>query len=72
MRGNKMYLIPDFKPGIWNAWTFIVLTAIMTLCFHKEALIEEKYCLDKYGDVYRKYMDGIPRWIGIHAKNYFD
>jgi len=26
---------------------------------------EERWCLDKYGDAYREYMDRTPKWIGI-------
>jgi protein-S-isoprenylcysteine O-methyltransferase Ste14 len=46
-----------------GSWIFIFLTVVMILCFHIEALVEERYCIDKYGDAYRKYMDNTPRWI---------
>jgi protein-S-isoprenylcysteine O-methyltransferase Ste14 len=49
------------------SWLFILLTIIMIYCFHKEALIEEKYCLNKYSDEYQKYMDTVPRWIGLNS-----
>ena len=26
---------------------------------------EERFCLEKYGDTYRKYMNNTPRWMGI-------
>jgi protein-S-isoprenylcysteine O-methyltransferase Ste14 len=26
---------------------------------------EERFCLEKYGDTYRKYMERTPRWIGV-------
>jgi protein-S-isoprenylcysteine O-methyltransferase Ste14 len=48
-----------------GSWIFIFLTVVMILCFHIEALLEERYCIDKYGDAYRKYMDNTPRWIGF-------
>ena len=48
-----------------GSWIFIFLTVVMILCFHIEALVEERYCIDKYGDTYRKYMDNTPRWIGF-------
>ena len=47
---------------------FIFLSVIMALCFHKEALVEEKYCLDKYGNAYQEYLDCVPRWIGVPKK----
>ena len=52
--------------GIATAsWVFIILSVIMILCFHYEALVEEIYCLNKYKDLYKEYMNIVPRWIGI-------
>jgi protein-S-isoprenylcysteine O-methyltransferase Ste14 len=48
-----------------GSWAFIVLTVLMILCFHIEALLEERFCLDIYGDNYRKYMENTSRWIGF-------
>jgi protein-S-isoprenylcysteine O-methyltransferase Ste14 len=66
---HPMYLATFFiclGAGISSgSWIFILLCVIMAACFHKEALIEEKYCLHKYRDAYRKYMDSVPRWIGM-------
>jgi len=45
------------------SWLFMLLSLVMILCFHREALVEEKYCLDKYGDAYREYMGRVPRWF---------
>ena len=47
---------------------FIFLSIIMALCFFQEALIEERYCLDRYGNAYREYINRTPRWIGIPNK----
>jgi len=47
------------------SWLFIFFSAIMAFCFHQEALIEERYCLDKYGNAYQEYMNNVPRWFGI-------
>lgn len=47
----------------------LALTIIMVLCFHKEALLEERYCLNKYGYQYKEYIDKVPRWIGIRKTN---
>jgi protein-S-isoprenylcysteine O-methyltransferase Ste14 len=44
---------------------FILLSIIMILCFRYEALIEERYCLIKYKNLYNEYMQRVPRWIGI-------
>lgn len=47
------------------SWLFIFFSAIMILCFRQEALIEERYCLDKYGSTYQEYMKSVPRWFGV-------
>jgi protein-S-isoprenylcysteine O-methyltransferase Ste14 len=44
---------------------FIFLSIVMAFCLHKEALIEERYCLDKYGSAYREYLNSVPRWFGL-------
>ena len=27
---------------------------------------EERYCLEKYGETYREYLNRTPRWLGLH------
>ena len=44
---------------------FILLSIIMAFCFYKEALIEERFCLDKYGSTYQEYLNRVPRYIGL-------
>jgi protein-S-isoprenylcysteine O-methyltransferase Ste14 len=44
---------------------FIILSIIMALCFYQEALIEERFCLNRYGNTYKDYINSTPRWIGI-------
>ena len=51
-----------------GSWLFILLIIIMAICFYHEALIEERYCLDSYGDAYREYSHQAPRLIGIPRK----
>lgn len=48
-----------------GSWIFLILCLIMILCFHQEALVEEKFCLEKYGNAYLDYMKSVPRWIGL-------
>lgn len=50
------------------SWVFLLLSIVMALCFYQEALIEERFCLEKYGDVYQKYMNRVPRCLGIPRK----
>jgi protein-S-isoprenylcysteine O-methyltransferase Ste14 len=57
--------------GISTAsWIFIFFSLIMALCFYQEALIEERYCLSRYGNAYKEYASRSPRWIGVPKKYY--
>jgi len=47
------------------SFLFILLTIVMAFCLHNEALIEERYCLGKYGRAYQEYLNDVPRWIGL-------
>jgi len=47
------------------SWVFLMLTVIMSIFHLIYALAEEKYCLKRYGEDYREYMNRTPRWIGI-------
>lgn len=52
--------------GIATAsWIFILLSIAILVCFHYEALLEERSCLEKYKDLYRGYMQRVPMWFGI-------
>ena len=66
---HPMYLATFFiclGSGIATvSWLFIFFSVIMILCFRQEALIEERYCLDKYGGAYHEYLNSVPRWFGI-------
>ena len=44
---------------------FILLSIVISICFHYEALLEEKYCLTKYQRHYTDYMNRVPRWFGM-------
>ena len=47
------------------SWLFILITVLLAVFFYKEALIEERYCLDEYGNAYQEYLNRVPRWIGL-------
>ena len=52
--------------GIASAsWLLLLLSIIFTILNSLRAIFEERYCLNKYGDVYRQYLNKTPRWIGI-------
>ncbi|MBA7634589.1 hypothetical protein ES703_42179 [subsurface metagenome] len=51
--------------GIATAsWVFILLGIANIFWMRTEARVEERYCLEKYGN-YREYVNKTPRWIGI-------
>ena len=48
------------------SWLFLLLSIASMLFAHiRFAGFEERLCLEKYGDAYRGYMDGTPRWLGL-------
>jgi protein-S-isoprenylcysteine O-methyltransferase Ste14 len=47
------------------SWLFLLLLAILTVITHLMILVEERPCLNKFGEAYREYMNRTPRWIGI-------
>jgi len=69
---HPMYLATFFiclGSGIASgSWLFVFLSVIMACCFHYEALIEERYCLEKYGSAYQEYMISVPRWFGLSRR----
>jgi protein-S-isoprenylcysteine O-methyltransferase Ste14 len=66
---HPMYLATFFiclGSGIAAAsWLFIFFSVVMAFCFYQEALIEERFCLDKYGSAYHEYQNSVPRWLGV-------
>ena len=47
------------------SWLFLVFSIIMMFFFHREALIEERYCQKKFGEEYKDYIRHTSRWIGF-------
>ncbi|GAI49259.1 unnamed protein product, partial [marine sediment metagenome] len=47
------------------SWLFFLLTIATVVLIRQEMALEERYCLEKYGDAYREYMNRTPRWIGM-------
>ena len=48
---------------------FLLLTAVFMILSHIVVVSEERFCLQKYGNAYREYLNRIPRWIGIPKSN---
>ena len=46
------------------SWVFLLFTVLLIAASFYFATLEEQSCLEKYGDVYREYMDRTPRYIG--------
>ncbi len=47
------------------SWVFLLLTALLAIEVSLSVADEEHYCLGKYGNAYREYMNRTPRWIGV-------
>ena len=47
------------------SWVFSLLGIANIFWMRTEVLVEERYCLERYSDAYREYMNKTPRWIGI-------
>jgi len=66
---NPIYLgtfLIDIGIGIACAsWLYLLLIAISQIPQHILVSAEERWCLEKYGDAYREYMNKTPKWIGI-------
>ena len=66
---HPLYLASSFiylSVGIASAsWVFLLIFIVQLVSMSIAAVEEERYCLDKYGDAYREYMNRTPRWLGI-------
>jgi len=52
--------------GIASAsWLFLLLIILQIASSAYTAPAEERFCLEKYGEDYRKYMERTPRWLGL-------
>ena len=47
------------------SWLLLVLIAVFMILQNILIAPEERWCLEKYGDIYREYMNRTPKWIGI-------
>jgi protein-S-isoprenylcysteine O-methyltransferase Ste14 len=47
------------------SWLFLLLIGVFIVLYDILIAPEERWCLEKYGDSYRQYMNRTPRWIGI-------
>ena len=61
----SMFLIYTGTSLASVSWLFFLLTIVTIVLMRSEAILEENYCLERYGNAYRKYTARTPRWIGI-------
>jgi len=47
------------------SWIFLLVAIVFIILMNTLVIPEESWCLEKYGNAYREYMDRTPRWIGI-------
>ena len=47
------------------SWLFLLFTIVTVVLTRLESILEERYCLERYGNAYRAYIDRTPRWIGV-------
>jgi protein-S-isoprenylcysteine O-methyltransferase Ste14 len=48
-----------------ESWLFSIITLITIVLQRFQAVQEERFCLEKFGQAYREYMARTPRWIGV-------
>ena len=47
------------------SWVFLILLAFLLLHLVIAVPAEEKFCLEIYGEEYRRYLEKTPRWLGL-------
>ena len=48
------------------SWVFLLLCLANVFWIRLESIVEERCCLEQYGNDYQEYIDRIPRWLGVH------
>lgn len=49
-----------------SSWVFLLAAIIFFILVNiGDANSEERYCIEKYGDIYKDYLNRTPRWIGM-------
>lgn len=48
-----------------TSWIFLLCAIVYIILTHILLPTEERFCLAKYGNTYREFMNGTPKWIGI-------
>ena len=48
-----------------GSWVFLLFSVVYSIVSFVTAIPEERFCLEKYGNAYREYLNRTPRWIGM-------
>jgi protein-S-isoprenylcysteine O-methyltransferase Ste14 len=48
-----------------DSWILLLFSIVLIILCALLLNTEERFCLEKFGDVYREYMNRTPRWIGL-------
>jgi protein-S-isoprenylcysteine O-methyltransferase Ste14 len=48
-----------------SSWLYLLLTVVLMIMLNANSSAEERFCLYRYGDDYREYMNNTPRWVGV-------
>ena len=44
-------------------WVILAANIVLCILMHNTTLAEERFCLERYGQVYRGYMEKVPRYF---------
>ena len=47
------------------SWIFFLVAVVVAILEQNIVVSEERFCLKRYGETYREYMNRTPRWIVI-------
>jgi protein-S-isoprenylcysteine O-methyltransferase Ste14 len=47
------------------SWVFLLVFVVQSVFIRIAAVREERYCLEKYGEAYREYIDKTSGWLGL-------
>ena len=61
----SMFLVYAAVSVAAASWLFTLITLITIVLQRYQAIQEEGYCLEKFGQAYRQYVIRTPRWIGV-------
>ena len=62
---NPVYLGMFGISVVCASWVFLLATVALVTLIHISVVSEEQWCLEKYRNAYREYMNRTQRWIGL-------